>query len=487
MRTRAQEAAVTHDLPYLTATELLAAYRATELSPVEATEVALARIEELDPTVNAFCMVDTERALADARAAQERWGRGRPVGALDGVPVAVKDVFLTAGWPTMKGSRTTDLAGPWDDDAPAVAALRRHGAILHGKTTTPELGWKGVTDSPLTGVTRNPWDPSRTAGGSSGGSAAAVSLGMTPLALGTDGGGSIRIPCGFCGLAGIKPTYGRVPLWPVSPFGTLAHAGPMSRTVTDAALLLDVLSEPDSRDWTALPPPTGSFTVALDGGVAGLRIAFSPDLGYVRVDDEIAAVVAMAAQALAELGATVERCDPPFDDPREDFETLWYAGAASATTGLDEALLDPGLAEIVALGRRQTAMTYLDATRRRGELGVRMGRFHEEWDLLITPSLPLPAFEAGREVPPGWPHPRWQTWTGFTYPFNLTQQPAASVPCGFTRGGLPIGLQIVGARHADALVLRAARAYEAANPLFDRHPPLGSTAPRSDTTRSADR
>src|SRR5215210_7886070 len=197
-----------------TAAQLSAGYRRGELTPVEVTETSLTRIELADPVLNAFCLVDAERALADARASEERWRRGAPAGALDGVPVGVKDIFLTRGWPTLRGSRTIDPAGPWDDDAPAVAALRRNGAVLAGKTTTPELGWKGVTDSPLAGVTRNPWDPSRTSGGSSGGSAAALAAGMVPLALGTDGGGSIRIPCGFCGLAGIKPTYGRVPAWP---------------------------------------------------------------------------------------------------------------------------------------------------------------------------------------------------------------------------------------------------------------------------------
>jgi aspartyl-tRNA(Asn)/glutamyl-tRNA(Gln) amidotransferase subunit A len=459
--------ALATDVLELDAAALLAAYRDRRLSPVEVAEAALDRIERDDPIVDAFCLLDRERALADARASEERWRRGAPVGALDGVPVAVKDILLTRCWPTLRGSRATDPAGPWEDDAPAVAALRRHGAVLPGKTTTPEFGWKGVTDSPLTGVTRNPWDPSRTACGSSGGSSAALAAGMVPLALGTDGGGSIRIPCSFCGLPGIKPTYGRVPAWPASPYGTVAHVGPMARTVTDLALLLDVLSEPDPRDWTALPPPERSFLDGLEDGVRGLRVAFSPDLGYVRVDPEVAEAVARAAEALAALGAQVERVDPGFADPRDVYEVLWSAGAARLVADLGDVppeVFDPGFAAVADVGRSHSLHDYLSAVRRRDELGIRMSRFHRDWDLLVTPATPIPAFAAGRDVPEGWPDPGWASWTPFTYPFNLTQQPAASVPCAFTAAGLPVGLQIVGPRHGDALVLRAARAYEAAHP-----------------------
>jgi aspartyl-tRNA(Asn)/glutamyl-tRNA(Gln) amidotransferase subunit A len=463
------------DIVDLDACALLDAYRARELSPVEVTEVLLARIERYDPVVDAWCHLDPERSLAEARASEDRWFRGTPAGSLDGVPVGVKDVFLTAGWPTLKGSVLVPRDQVWNTDAPAVAALRRHGAVLLGKTTTPEIGWKGVTDAPATGITRNPWDPLRTPGGSSGGSSAALAARMVPLALGTDGGGSIRIPAGFSGVAGIKPTWGRVPLWPVSPFGALAHAGPMARTVADNALLLGVLAEPDPRDAGALPPDGADYLAGLDGGVAGLRVAFSPTLGYVDVDAEVAAAIARAADVLAELGANVELVDPGFTDPLEVYCTLWNAGAAQATAhyGDDQrARMDPGLQRITADGRSRTAVEYLDAVAARGELAVHMSLFHQRYDLLVTPTLPIPAFAAGRDVPVGWPDDRWPTWTPFSYPFNLTQQPAASVPCGFTSTGLPIGLQIVATRGADALVLRAARAYEAVNPLVDRRPPM---------------
>jgi aspartyl-tRNA(Asn)/glutamyl-tRNA(Gln) amidotransferase subunit A len=456
---------------HLTATELLAAYRSGEFSPVEATEAALERIERHDPEVNAFCLVDADAALASAKASAERWGRREPLGALDGVPISIKDILLTRGWPTLRGSRTVDPAGPWEVDGPHVARVREQGAVLLGKTTTPELGWKGVTDNPLTGVTRNPWDPTRTAGGSSGGSAAAVLLGMGPLSLGTDGGGSVRIPAAFTGTTALKPTYGRVPHYPPSPFGTLAHVGPMTRSAADAALLLDVVSGADPRDPWALAP-TGSAIRALDAGVAGLRIAVSPTLGYVDVHPQVAAAFAEAVRVFGELGAEVEEADPGFADPVAAFETLWFSGAAKSIEHLgaeQRAQMDPGLVAISEQGARASALDYLAAMAVRNDLGTLMGEFHTRYDLLLTPTLPIPAFEAGVEVPAGWPSERWTSWTPFTYPFNMTQQPAASVPCGFAEG-LPVGLQIVGPRHADNAVLAAAHAYQQATDWHTRRP-----------------
>ncbi|HYI86866.1 MAG TPA: amidase family protein, partial [Burkholderiales bacterium] len=262
-----------------TASELVEGFRKKTLSPVEVTRSVLARVEQLNSKLNAFCLV-SETALEDAKASEARWTAGQPRGLLDGVPVSIKDIILTQGWPTLRGSKTIDPSGPWNDDAPATARLREHGAVLLGKTTTPEFGWKGVTDSPLTGITRNPWNTAKTPGGSSGGAAAAVAAGMGPLAVGTDGGGSIRIPCSFTGLFGIKPSFGRVPAWPLSPFGTVAHVGPMTRSVADAALMLNVLAQPDARDWHALPYDARDWRMGLDRGVADLRIAYSPDLGY---------------------------------------------------------------------------------------------------------------------------------------------------------------------------------------------------------------
>lgn len=457
----------------LSATEMVAAFRLGELSPVEATRASLDRIAECDRTVNAFCLVDEESALAAARESERRWHAGTPAGPLDGVPVSIKDIFLTRGWPTLRGSRTIDPDQEWDADAPAVARLRESGAVPVGKTTTPEFAWKGVTDNALTGVTRSPWDPSTTAGGSSGGSAASVALGMTPISVGSDGGGSVRIPGAFTGTFAMKPTYGVIPLFPASPFGTLSHAGPMSWTVPDAALLLDVLARPDSRDWSAGPAPVRPFSEVLDDGVAGLRVAFSPDLGFVRVDPEVADRVARAAEAFTELGAHVERVDPGFADPIEPFKVLWYAAATKTMAGVKpdvRELVDPSLREIAALGEAYSAQDYLDATADRMALGQAMGAFHDTYDLLLTPTLPIPAFTAGQEVPDGWPDPRWMSWTPFTYPFNMTQQPAATLPCGFTSAGLPVGLQVVGKRHDDAKVLAACQAFATARSWYDRRP-----------------
>ncbi|MBG0854989.1 amidase [Streptomyces spinoverrucosus] len=454
------------ELTELTAVRLLDGYRKGEFSPVEATRAALQRAEEIQPEVNAFVRLTAEDALRRARESQERWRRGEPDGLLDGVPVTVKDILLLRGAPTLRGSRTVAPDGRWDEDAPSVARLREHGAVFLGKTTTPEFGWKGVTDSPLSGVTRNPHDPARTAGGSSGGAAAAVALGAGPLALGTDGGGSVRIPAAFCGIFALKPTYGRVPLYPASAFGTLAHVGPMTRDAADAALLMDVIGHPDSRDWSALGPAAGAFTDGLAGGVRGLRVAYSPTLGgQVAVRPAVAAAVRRAVQRLAELGAYVEETDPDLTDPVEAFHTLWFSGAARVIQRLgpeQRALLDPGLREICAQGARYSALDYLAAVDVRMDLGRRMGRFHDTYDLLVTPTLPITAFEAGAEVPKGSGHRRWTGWTPFTYPFNMTQQPAATVPVGTDGDGLPIGMQLVAARHRDDLVLRAAHTlYEA--------------------------
>ncbi|MFF5300608.1 amidase [Streptomyces sp. NPDC013161] len=453
---------MTTELTELTAVELLDGYRRREFSPVDATRATLERAEEIQPAVNAFVRLDAEGALARAAESAERWQRGEPSGLLDGVPVTVKDILLQRGAPTLRGSKTIAEQGSWDEDAPSVARLREHGAVFIGKTTTPEFGWKGVTDSPLSGITRNPHDPSRTAGGSSGGSAAAVALGAGPLSLGTDGGGSVRIPASFCGIFGLKPTYGRVPLYPASAFGTLSHVGPMTRDAADAALLLDVIGVPDARDWSGLDRAPGSFTEALAEGIQGLRIAYSPSLGgQVAVRPAVAAAVRRGVERLASLGAYVEETDPDFSDPVDAFHTLWFSGAARVTQKLtpqQRELLDPGLREICATGAGFSALDYLAAVDARMELGRRMGLFHERYDLLVTPTLPITAFEAGVEVPKGSGYRRWTGWTPFTYPFNLTQQPAGTVPVGNDGDGLPVGLQIVGARHRDDLVLRAAHA-----------------------------
>ncbi|MCB1841738.1 MAG: amidase, partial [Halioglobus sp.] len=446
-----------HELLSQSAVQLLAHYRRKSLSPVEVTRAMLDQVQRLNPVVNAFCLVDEDTTLALARDAEQRYMDGTANGLLDGVPVAVKDVFLTTLWPTLKGSKTIQAASTLDKEAPAVAALSRHGYVPLGKTTTPEFGWKGVTDNPIDGISRNPWNPDKTPGGSSGGSGAAVALGMGPLALGTDAGGSIRIPAAFCGVVGHKPTFGEVPHWPASPFGTLAHAGPMTWTVEDCALMMNVLTEADDRDINAVPRRGIDYLEALRPGesLAGLRIAYSAGLGYVDVNPEVEAAVKNAVAVFKSLGASVVETDPGFASPMAAFGHLFYSGAANAMRDLGaskRALMDPELVKVAEKAGKLSMLDYLDAVNKRAAITERMATFHRKYDLLLTPTLPLTAFTAGREVPEDWPHTRWPSWTPFTYPFNMTGQPALSVPCGFDSNDLPIGLQLVGRRFDDACV-----------------------------------
>ncbi len=464
---------MTTDLTQCPAHELIALYRSGQASPVEATQAVLSRIERLNPQLNAFCLVDADAALSAARASESRWqahrSNGAPVGELDGVPTSIKDLILTRGWPTLRGSRTIDPRQAWDVDAPATARLREAGAVLLGKTTTPEFGCKGETNSPATGITRNPWNAACTPGGSSGGTATAIAAGLGPLSVGTDGAGSVRIPAAFCGNVGLKPSFGRVPAYPLSPFGTVAHLGPHTMSVRDAALMMNVLKQPDARDWTALPPDATDFTVGLEDGIRGLRIAYSPTLGYARnVHPEIASAVDAAVRRLQALGAHVEQVDPGFEDPLEITTGLWFLGAHTVWSGLtpeQQAVTDPDFRAEAELGAQLTALQIQQLNQRRGVLGSHMRQFMQRYDLLVTPSVAVPAFEARAAGTVPMDPQAMLGWTPFSYPFNLTQQPAISVPCGLTRAGLPMGLQIVGPMFGDALVLRAARAYESVQPV----------------------
>ncbi len=456
------------DIALLPATELVTRFRRKTLSPVEALQAVLDRVSACNGMLNAFCHIDEDTALSAARESESRWQKDEPCGLVDGIPTTIKDTYLTKGWPTRRGSRTSPAQGPWDEDAPAVARLRDHGAVLLGKTTTPEFGWKAVTDSPLSGVTRNPWDPDQTPGGSSGGASVSAALGMGALHLGGDGGGSIRIPAAFCGVYGLKATYGRVPLYPQPVPGTITHPGPIARTVADAALMLTVIAEPDVRDWRALPYDRRDYRIGIDGGVRGLHIAFSRDFGYVNVDAEIAELAEGAAEVFADLGAIVEEVDPGFESPRAAFDVYYFTRFTFLVDGMtaeQRALLDPGLLEIAEAGRRFGVRDLMQAEVTRTNLGHHMNLFHQTYDLLISPQMPLAAFEAGVEVPKESGMTRWLDWSPFTYPFNFTQQPAASVPCGLTNEGLPVAIQIVGPRYREDLVLRASRAYESACPF----------------------
>lgn len=449
----------------LTAMELGRLYRLGELSPLDATRAALARIEACNTEVNAYCHVAEESALESAKASEQRWLKGEALGPIDGVPASIKDLTKVTGMPIRSGSLTSpdELA---TEDAPFSARMREAGAVILGKTTTPEFGWKGVTDSRATGVTRNPWDTGKTAGGSSGGAAAAAALNMGVLHQGSDAGGSIRIPGGFCGVFGIKPTFGYIPQWPASAMTTLSHLGPMTRTVEDSLLMMDVVAQPDHRDWYSDRQFDGHWIDILDRPLEGLKVAYSPTLGYVDVDPGVRACVDQAVATLVELGAEVEEVDPGFSDPLEMFSTLWFAGAGKVVSGMSESqrnLLDPGFRAIGEQGMKIDIVDYMKAVDARAALGIKMGEFHQQYDLLVTPTLPITAFEAGRDTTDD-TQKYWMEWTPFSYPFNLTQQPASTSPCGLV-DGLPVGLQIVGAKGADALVLNACRRLERALPM----------------------
>jgi aspartyl-tRNA(Asn)/glutamyl-tRNA(Gln) amidotransferase subunit A len=457
------------EISQLSGSDLLRLYRWRELSPVGVVRDALDRIDRFQPQINAFVVVDKDGALAAARASEARWAKGEPMGLVDGLPATIKDIIDVKGKPTRKGSLTTPTT-PAAHDAPAVARLREQGAVILGKTCTPEFGWIGVCHSPLTGITRNPWNLARTTGGSSGGAAAAALLNLGILHLGTDGAGSIRIPSAFTGIFGIKPSYGRVPAYPASAFTVLAHQGPLTRTVTDAALMLGVIGQPDARDATAWNTPAPDFRIGLNDGVRNLRIAWSPRLGYVKeLDAQVEAAAGKAARVFADLGAHVEEVDPGFAEPIDIERAIWYAVASTLVDAVPPAereKMDPGLLRMADEGRRYSLAEYLAAHTRRAEFTQVMLKFHERYDLLLTPQMPIPALEAGRVTPAdGRFGEDWINWSPYTYPFNLTQQPAASVPCGFSSDGLPLALQIVGPPRNDALVLRAARAYESACPF----------------------
>jgi aspartyl-tRNA(Asn)/glutamyl-tRNA(Gln) amidotransferase subunit A len=455
------------DIALLSAAALVHAFRRKHLSPVEAARAGFARIHALDGKVNAFCHLDEAGALAAAADAEARYGRGEPLSAIDGVPTSVKDLILAKGWPTLRGSVIVKRDQPWTEDAPSVARLRAAGAVLLGKTTTPEFGWKGVTDSKLTGITRNPWNPERTPGGSSGGAAVATALGMGALHIGTDGGGSIRIPASFTGIFGLKPSFGRVPAYPSSPFAAVAHVGPMTRTVTDSALMLNIIARPDGRDFYALPHDNRDWMIGIDDGVAGWRIGYAATINGESVDPGVAAEVEAAVKRFEDLGAHVEPFELNMPGVAEAFALHWLSGAATLLNGFtpeQQSEIDPGLQAMAAHGRRFTVPQYLGAVKAREGYALQINRLFEHYDLILTPSLPITAFAAGHDTPVSGPFAGWTGWTPFSHPFNLSKHPAASIPCGFA-DGLPVGLQLVGPSFREDIVFRAARAFESVMPI----------------------
>ena len=468
------------DLCFMPAADLASAIRAKKLSPVEVMDAVFARIHALNPRINAYCTLTEELAKGKAKEAEAAVMRGDRLPPLHGIPVSIKDLLITRGVRTMYGSRIRETYVP-EEDAPSVAKLLAEGAILIGKTTTPEFGYQGITESPLTGVTRNPWSLEKTCGGSSGGAGAAVAAGLGPLAVGTDGGGSIRIPSSLNGIFGLKPSLGRVAVYPPSPVAFLVHAGPMTRTVGDAALMMNAMAGPDERDLLSLPDDSTNYLEAMSGGIRDLRVAFSPTLGYAKVDPEVARLTEAAARVFeSDLGCKVEIRDPGFESPWKMFSVLWVTSYGLRLADLLpewESRMDPNLVKLTKRMAKLGPTDYAGAIAERAAHWDTVRKFFERYDLLLTPTVPVPAFSVGRSAPESYasspedliPFP---DWVPFTYPFNLTGQPAASVPCGFTQGGLPVGLQIVGRRFADTTVLKAAAAFESARPWEGRRPTL---------------
>ncbi|MCC6312909.1 MAG: amidase [Thermomicrobiales bacterium] len=462
------------DVAWLSATELRARYAARELSPVEVTEALLTRIERINPSLNAIVTVTPDLALKQARAAERAYRDGE-AGLLAGVPITIKDLTPTRGIRTSMGSL---LDPDWipDEDAPFVEDVYAAGAVLLGKTNTPELGWKGDSGNRVFGPTHNPWRHGKTAGGSSGGAGAAVAAGLGPLSQGSDGAGSIRIPAGFCGIFGIKPSYGLVPQYPASAVWDLSHMGPMTRTVADSALLLNVVARADARDRLSWSSGV-DYLAACGGDIRGLRVAWMPGLEGATVAPGVMAPIERAARRFEELGCTVEDVNPDLPAAWPMLGAMWTAAMAGYFRGREAAVrdvLDPGLFAVVERGARIDGAELAEALNRRNDYYEAMRRFMEPYDLILTPTLPITAFDAGQDEPPR-QNADDETpldWTPYTYPFNLTGQPAATVPCGFADDGLPVGLQIVGRWHDDATVLRAAASFERAAPWADHRPPL---------------
>jgi aspartyl-tRNA(Asn)/glutamyl-tRNA(Gln) amidotransferase subunit A len=446
----------------LSATALIQLYARAEASPVEVTRATLARAEAVQARCNAFVRVEHESALAAAALSEKRWREGKPLGPLDGIPTTIKDIVWVKDGVTRYGSRAPGTQAA--EDAPSVALLRAAGAVFLGITTTPEFGWKALTDGPLTGITRNPWNADLTPGGSSGGAAVAAATGAGALHLGTDGGGSIRIPAAFTGIVGHKPTFGRVPAFPASAFGTVAHIGPMTRTVADARLMLQAMSGRDFRDWHQNPLSFGPVDHLPPAPLKGLRFGVwdRPPGGH--VDPALAAAFGRALARLEREGAVLEPVSlPPEEDLLALFHLHWFSGAAARLAMLPPAALaevDPGLREIAAEGERISAVSLIGAQTRRASFGAGFDALLARHDAILSPACAVLPFAAGEEVPAGSGLGRWTEWAGFSYPVNLAQAPAAVIRSEILPEGLPAGLQIIGPRSEDGRVLAIAASLE---------------------------
>ena len=464
-----------------TATELVELIRSKQVSPVELVETFLDRIDRLDPKLHSFLLVTREDAMRRAAEAEEAVMRGEPLGPLHGLPIAIKDSQMTGGVRTTLGSLLFKDHVP-ENDCAVVERVKEAGAIPLGKTNVPEFALVGTCENRLGEYGRNPWDTERTPGGSTGGGAAAVAARLTPMSLGSDGGGSIRIPANFCGIFGIKPSQGRVSgftgqVGPAMPY-MLSQNGPLTRTVRDAALLLQVIAGHDPRDPTSLRQSPPDFVRAADMSIEELRVGWSPDFGFAKVEPEVLDITSRAARVFEDLGCVVEEADIVLDPPYDVFGPI-LAGDFYTTYGRyenngDELFTDYAKFRLER-GGRVTVADYARALGERDRLKARFTDLFEEFDLLLTPTACFPAFKYGKfpgEVSGISEYPD-QYWNGtFTLPINVIGHPAASVPAGFTSDGLPVGLHIVGRNLDEVTVLAASAAFESAQPWDHVRPPV---------------
>ncbi len=449
----------------LSVLEMANLVRRKEVSPVELVQAAIEAIRATDEHLNAYSAVFADTALARATELEHEARQGNMQGSLHGVPFAVKDLFNVQGTRTQRGSHLyADFVSV--ETAPAVERMLAAGAILVGKNTTAELGWKASSQSPLYGVTRNPWDPARTAGGSSSGSAVAVAAGTVPISLGSDGGGSLRIPAAFCGVFSLKAQLGRIPTHPVSSTEHLSHAGPMTNSVADYVLALDVLAGPDARDPNSLPRSGIATLEQLGRRDSPIRCAYAPALFGKSVAPSVDRCIRDAVGRMKrELPIEVIETIPDWSDPIEIFEALWTARGSIYRQLDDDARskLDPGLRRMVEHSSAISVADHLRTLQKRADFCRRVAEWFEDFDVLLLPTVPIEPFAAQDDGPPDMdpdPPVPWARWTPFTYPFNLTGQPAASIPCGWSDSGLPVGLQVVARRFDELTVLQLCSMWE---------------------------
>ncbi len=449
-----------NELYKLSAVDLLNMYKNRETNPLEVSLDIIKQLENKNSQFNAFVCFDKEKILQQAKLSSERWSSGKVKGILDGVPISIKDLLVTKDYPTRRGSFIESLPITSDKDAPVVKKILEQGGIVLGKTTTPEFGHKGTTQSKRYGATLNPWNTKLNSGGSSGGSASAVAAAMGPLSIGTDGGGSVRIPCSFCGLFGHKPTFGKVPAYPISPFGTVANIGPITRTVADGGLLMNVIAKPDKDDWYSLPYDKVNYNEFYFNDIKNLKIGVFKYWGMknffnqISLENSVEVVYENILKKLRQEGLQLtfdSKINWP-NNPADIFKTMWYVGAANLSKKIDDdefSKIDENFLQFIDEGNKYSVFDFLAAEARRAENASYLSYLFEKFDVLIGPTMPVLPLEYDAVIPKDYKSKDLFSWTPFTYPFNLTKHPSSTINCGFSSSGLPVGIQVVAPHYED--------------------------------------